>query len=44
MGWSVGWSVKLLLDFANTVIPIFIPLKMHDQDFYSLLDMRAFPN
>jgi hypothetical protein len=38
----VGWSVKLLLDFASIVIPGLILLKIHDQDFYSLLDMYMF--
>lgn len=37
-------SVKLLLAFASTVIPSFIVLGIHSQDFYSLLDMYLFQN
>jgi hypothetical protein len=40
----VGRSVKLLLAFASTVIPDFSLLEIHDQDFYSLLDMYVFGN
>jgi hypothetical protein len=36
--------VKLLLDFASTVIPGFSLLEIHDQDFYSLSDMYVFRN
>jgi hypothetical protein len=32
----------LLLDSASTVIPGFSLLEIHDQDFYSLLDLYAF--
>jgi hypothetical protein len=39
---SLGLSAKLLLAFASTVIPGFSLLEIHDQDFYSLLDMYAF--
>jgi hypothetical protein len=42
--WSVGRSVKVLLTFANTVIPGFSLLEIHDQVFYSLLDMYVFRN
>jgi hypothetical protein len=38
----VGQSVKLLLDFASTVIPGFSLLEIHDQDFCSLQDMHMF--
>jgi hypothetical protein len=41
---SDGRSVKLLLTFASTVIPGFNPLEIHDQYFYSLLDMYVFLN
>jgi hypothetical protein len=41
---SVGQSVKLLLAFASTVIPRFNLLEIHDQDFYSLLDIYVFQN
>jgi hypothetical protein len=34
----------LLLVFASTVIPGFSLLSIHDQDFYSLLDMHVFRN
>jgi hypothetical protein len=34
----------LLLAFASTVIPGFSLLEVHDQDFYSLLDMYVFRN
>jgi hypothetical protein len=34
----------LLLAFANTVIPGFSLLEIHDQDFCSLLDMYVFRN
>jgi hypothetical protein len=34
-----GLSVKLLLAFTSTDIPGFSFLEIHDQDFYSLLDM-----
>jgi hypothetical protein len=37
----MGQSVKLLLAFTSTVIPVFNLLKIHDQDFYSLLDMNV---
>jgi hypothetical protein len=40
----LGQSVKLLLAFASTVIPGFSLLEIHDQDFYSLLDMYVFQN
>jgi hypothetical protein len=40
----VSQSDKLLLAFASTVIPGFSLLKIHDQDFYSLLDMCEFRN
>jgi hypothetical protein len=40
----VGQSVKLLLASASTVIPAFSLLEIHDQDFYSLLDVYAFWN
>jgi hypothetical protein len=33
-----------MLVFASTVIPGFRLLEIHDQDFYSLLDMRVFRN
>jgi hypothetical protein len=39
-----GRSVKLLLAFASTVIPGFNLLKIHEQDFYSLLDVLVFRN
>jgi hypothetical protein len=41
---SAGWSVKLLLAYASTVIPGFSLFEIHDQDFYSLLDMYKFRN
>jgi hypothetical protein len=41
---TLGRSVKLLLAFANTLIPCFSFLEIHDQDFYSLLDMYVFRN
>jgi hypothetical protein len=41
---SVGRLVKLLLILASTVIPGFSLLDIHDQDFYSLLDMYVFRN
>jgi hypothetical protein len=48
VGWSVGRSVdrsvKLLLVFASTVISGFSLLEIHDQDFYSLLDIYVFRN
>jgi hypothetical protein len=37
-------SVKFLLAFASTIIPGLIFFKMHDQDFYSFLDMYMFQN
>jgi hypothetical protein len=37
-------SVKLLLAFASTVIPGLSLLEIHDQYFYSLLDMYVFRN
>jgi hypothetical protein len=40
----IGRLVKLLLVFASAVIPVFSLLEIHDQDIYSLLDMRAFRN
>jgi hypothetical protein len=40
----LGQWVKLLLAFTSTVIPGFGLLKIHDQDFYSLLDMYVFQN
>jgi hypothetical protein len=43
-GRSVGRSVKLLLAFTSTVIPGFILLEIHDQHFYSLLDIDVFRN
>jgi hypothetical protein len=39
---EVGRSVKLLLTFASTVIPGFSLFEIHDQDFYSLLDMYMY--
>jgi hypothetical protein len=36
---TVHWLGKLQLAFASTVIPDFSLLKIHDQDFDSLLDM-----
>jgi hypothetical protein len=39
---SVGRSIKLLLAFTRAVIPRFSVLKIHDQDFYSFLDMYIF--
>jgi hypothetical protein len=39
---SVGRSVKLLLTFASTVVPGFTLFEIHDQDFYSLLDMYIY--
>jgi hypothetical protein len=41
---SVGQPVQLLLAFASTVIPGFSLLEIHDQDFYSLLNMYVFQN
>jgi hypothetical protein len=41
---SVGLPVKLLLAFASTVIHGFSFLWIHDQNFYSLLDMYVFRN
>jgi hypothetical protein len=41
---AVTLSVKFLLAFASTVIPGFSLLEIHDQDFYSLLDMDVFQN
>jgi hypothetical protein len=41
---SFGWSVKLLIAFASTVIPGFSLFEIHDQDFYSLLDIYLFRN
>jgi hypothetical protein len=41
---SVTWPVKLPLAFTSTLIPGFSLLKIHDQDFYSLLDMYMFRN
>jgi hypothetical protein len=38
----LGWSVKLLLAFASTVIPDFDLLEIHDKDFSSLPDMYLF--
>jgi hypothetical protein len=38
---SDGRSVKLLLVFASAVIPGFSLFEVHDQDFYSLLDMHV---
>jgi hypothetical protein len=35
-------SVEFLLAFASTVIPVFTFLEIHDQDFYSVLDLRIF--
>jgi hypothetical protein len=40
----IGQSVKLLLAFPITIIPAFSLLKIHDQDFYFLLDMYVFRN
>jgi hypothetical protein len=42
IGLSVSQSVKLMLAFSSTVIPGFSLLEIHDQDFYSLLDMYVF--
>jgi hypothetical protein len=43
--WSrIGWSVKLLLGFDSTVISGFNLVEIHDQDFYSGLDMYVFRN
>jgi hypothetical protein len=39
-----GRSVKLLLDLASSVIPVFSLLDIHDEDFYSLLDVYVFRN
>lgn len=39
LSYSSGWSGQLLLTFISTVIPWFSPLEIHDQDFWSLLDM-----
>jgi hypothetical protein len=41
---QVGRSVKMLLAFVSTVIPGFSLLKIHDQYFYSLLDLYVFRN
>jgi hypothetical protein len=41
---SVGRYVKFLLTFASMVISGFSLLAIHDQDFYSLLDMYMFRN
>jgi hypothetical protein len=41
---SVGRSVKLLLDFASTVILGFRLFEIRDQDFCSLLDMYVTRN
>jgi hypothetical protein len=41
---GVGQSGKLLPAFTSTVIPDFSFLEIHDQDFYSLLDMYLFQN
>jgi hypothetical protein len=40
----LGRSVKLLLDFASKVIPGFSLVEIHDQDFYSILDIYVFQN
>jgi hypothetical protein len=37
-----SWSFKLLLAFASIVISDFSLLKIHDQDFFSLLDKHVF--
>jgi hypothetical protein len=39
---QVSQSVKLLLAFTSAVISGFSLLEVHDQDFYSLLDMYMF--
>jgi hypothetical protein len=39
----VCWPIKLLVAFANAVIPG-CSLRIHDQDFYYLLDMYVFRN
>jgi hypothetical protein len=41
---SIGRSVKLLLVFASTIIPGFSLLEIHDQDFYSLIDIYVYGN
>jgi hypothetical protein len=41
---QLGRSVKLLLVFVSTVISGFSLLEIHDQDFYSLLDIFVFRN
>jgi hypothetical protein len=41
---TVGRSVKLLLDFASTVISRFSLLEIHNQYLYSLLKMLLFRN
>jgi hypothetical protein len=43
-GRLVGRSVKLLVAFASTVVPVFSLLEIHDQDFHSLLDRYVFRN
>jgi hypothetical protein len=37
-------SVKLLQAFTSTVIPCFSLLQIHDQVFYSLLEVYIFQN
>jgi hypothetical protein len=41
---AMGRWVKLLLALASTVTSDFSLLEIHDQDFYSLLDMYVFRN
>jgi hypothetical protein len=41
---AVGQSVKLLLVFISIVTPGFSLFKIHDEDFYSLLDIYIFRN
>jgi hypothetical protein len=42
--YAIGRSVKLLLAFASTVTPEFSLLKIHDDDFYSLLYVYVVQN
>jgi hypothetical protein len=44
IGLIYGWSVKLPLAFANTVVPGFSLVEIHDQEILSLLDMYVFRN
>jgi hypothetical protein len=38
----LGRSVKLVLAFASTVIPVFGLLEVHDQGFYSLSQSQSY--